>query len=118
MHWKTALIPPLAIYATVFMFISALIGFKIDQNAPWVWVVGVGITIGGLIIALRYARPTTVKRGLLLGFVWLALFIALDMALTTPFTGWGYFLDWKSYIPYILTIAIPALWPTFSKRSA
>ena len=56
--WKKFLIPPIAIYAVIFLFISALIGAKIDAEALWVWIVNLGISVVGLYIATGYAKPT------------------------------------------------------------
>ncbi|HEY4695069.1 MAG TPA: hypothetical protein VIH52_03885 [Candidatus Nanoarchaeia archaeon] len=105
--WKKFLIPPLALYAVIFLFISALIGAKIDAEAIWVWIVNLGISIVGLYIATNYAKPENWRQGLKFGLVWLVIFFVLDLVLTVPFAGKDYFSDWKSYIPYVLTVAIP-----------
>ena len=107
--WKKFLIPPVAIYAIIFLFISALIGAKIDQHATWVWIVTLVISIVGLYIATNYVKPKDWQKGAKYGVVWLAIFIVLDLVLTVPFTGMEYFSDWKSYIPYALTLAIPTV---------
>lgn len=110
MTWKNALIPPMAIYAVIFLFISALIGFKIDQTALWVWIVSLGLSIAGLVIATRHVQPASAGEGFRYGLVWLVVFIVLDLILTVPFAGWDYFSDWRSYLPYLLTILIPTFW--------
>lgn len=109
MNWKNLLVPPVAIYVANFMFISALIGFQIDQTATWVWIVNIIITIVGLWIATNMIKPASVKDGLMLGIGWIVIMLILDLVLTTRFTGMTYFSDWKSYIPYILTILIPVV---------
>lgn len=109
--WKKLVIPPVAIYAAVFLFISALIGFKIDQTATWVWVVTLVISILGLYIATRSTKPGSWQQGLKYGSVWLVILIILDLVLTVPFTGLSYFSDWRSYLPYLLAIALPTLLP-------
>ena len=107
MNWKKLLIPPAAIYAVIFLFISALIGFKIDQNRTWVEIVCWIITIIGLYLAVNYVKPKSWKEGLKYGIVWVIVFFILDLVLTVPFTGWEHFSSWKSYISYALTILMP-----------
>ncbi|OGY27887.1 MAG: hypothetical protein A2Z42_02290 [Candidatus Woykebacteria bacterium RBG_19FT_COMBO_43_10] len=107
--WKKYLIPPVAIYATIFLFISALIGFKIDQTALWIWIVTLVISIVGLYIATGYAKPANLQEGLKYGAVWVVVLVILDLILTLPFTGAEYFSDWRSYIPYVLTLVIPTV---------
>lgn len=105
--WKKLLIPPVAIYAVIFLFISALIGAKIDAEASWVWIVNLGISIVGLYLATNYVKPTNWRDGLKFGAVWVVVLVILDLLLTVPFTGTEYFSDWRSYIPYVLTLLLP-----------
>ena len=107
--WKKFLIPPIAIYAVIFLFISALIGAKIDAEAIWVWIVNLGISVVGLYIATGYAKPTNWKDGLKYGAVWVVILVILDIILTVPFAGQDYFSDWRSYVPYALTLLIPTV---------
>ncbi len=111
MNWKRLVLPPVAIYAVIFLFISALIGAKISAEATWVWVVNLVITLVGLYLAVNYAKPKDLKQGLLYGVVWVVILFVLDLILTVPFTGWGYFSDWTSYVHYALTIVMPVFLP-------
>lgn len=112
MNWKKVLIPPVAIYAVIFLFISALVGAKVNQEGMWVWLVSLIISVVGLYLGTQYAKPHTRKEGLTYGVLWLVIFVALDMILTAPFAGWDYFSNWKSYIPYVLTVIMPTLFLT------
>ena len=107
--WKKFLLPPVAIYAVIFLFISALIGAKIDAAAMWVWPVTLIISVVGLYIATGYVKPKTWQEGLKYGAIWVVILVILDIILTVPFTGAEYFSDWKSYVPYVLTLLIPAV---------
>ena len=111
MNWKKLLLPSPAIYAVIFLFISALVGAKVSTEAIWVWIVSIIISIVGLYLAVNYAKPKNVKEGLIYGLVWLAIFFILDLILTMPFTGKSYFQDWKSYVPYALTLLMPIVLP-------
>lgn len=115
MNWKKVLIPPVAIYAVIFLFISALIGAKVNQEATWVWLITLVISVVGLYLGTQYAQPQSRKEGLMYGVLWLIILVVLDMVLTAPFAGWDYFSNWKSYIPYVLTILIPTLSLTAKK---
>lgn len=116
MNWKKLLLPPLAIYAVIFLFISALIGAKINQETTWVWLVTLAISIIGLYLASNYAKPKNLKEGLTYGLVWLAILFVLDLILTIPFTGWDYFSSWKAYLPYGLTLIVPSLYSLVKKK--
>lgn len=111
MDWKKLVLPPVAIYAVIFLFISALIGAKAATDAVWVGIVSYAITIVGLYLATRYAKPKDIKQGLVYGLVWLIIFFVLDLILTRPFTGWGYFTDVKTWIVYALVLLIPTFLP-------
>ncbi len=111
MNWKKVLLPPVAIYAVIFLFISALIGAKVDQTRAWVWVVSLVITIVGLYVGSRYTKPRNALDGLKYGVMWLIILVIFDLILTAPFAGWDYFSDWRSYVPYMLTLLVPSLYP-------
>lgn len=109
MTWKKFVLYPVGIYAVIFLFISALIGAKVDQHTTWVWLVTLVISIIGLYLATDYAKPKNWKEGITYGLVWLLILFILDIVLTVPFTGWEYYNDWKVYIPYILTLLFPVV---------
>lgn len=111
MDWKKLILPPVAIYAVIFLFISVLIGAKINQEATWVWLVSLAITVVGLYLATNYAKPVSLSQGLIYGLVWLIILFVLDIVLTVPFTGWDYFSTWTTYLPYLLALLMPALLP-------
>ena len=111
MNWKKLVIPPVAIYAVIFLFISALIGAKVNAEALWVWIVTLIISIVGLYLAVNFARPSGTKQGLVYGLVWAVILLILDLVLTLPFAGPDYFMDWKSYIPYASSLLMPVLLP-------
>ena len=109
LDWKKLFIPPIAIYAVIFLFISALVGAKIDTHAIWIWPITLIISVAGLYIATNYVKPGNWKDGLKYGIVWLVVLFILDLILTVPFAGAGYFSDWRSYVPYVLSILIPTV---------
>jgi len=115
MDWKKFIIYPVAIYVVIYLFICVLVGMKVPTNATWVWIVTLLITIIGLYLATRYAKPKNIKEGLYYGLVWLAIFFVLDLILTRPFTGWAYFSSWKTWLVYALALLMPVLLPK-SKR--
>ena len=71
------------------------------------WMVTLGISVVGLYLATNYVKPSNWQEGAKYGVVWVIILFILDIVLTIPFTGAGYFSDWKSYIPYALTLLIP-----------
>ncbi len=111
MHWKKLILPPIAIYAVIFLFVTVLIGAHISTEVIWVTIVNFVIMIIGLYLAISYAKPKNLKEGLIYGLIWLAVFFLLDIILTVPFTGWNYFFGWKTWVAYGLTLLMPTLWP-------
>ncbi|MDD5702068.1 MAG: hypothetical protein PHU23_08435 [Dehalococcoidales bacterium] len=109
MNWKTLFIPPIAIYGTVSVWIVILGIFHVDGNSLWVWAIGLIITGIGLYLAAKYIHPKSLKQGFLISLVWLVIFVVLDIILASAFTGLEYFSDWKTYLPYALTLIIPLL---------
>jgi len=107
LDWKKLILYPAAIYAVIFLFISALIGFKINASADWVMIVTTIISVIGLYIASRAANIRDFKKALILGLVWVIVMVVLDLVLTMPFTGAAYFSSWKTYFNYGLTFIIP-----------
>jgi hypothetical protein len=79
MQWKKFFIPPVAIYAVIFLFISVLVGAKMDADATWVWIVSLVITVVGLILATSCTKPSTAQVGLKYGVAWLVVFVVLDL---------------------------------------
>jgi hypothetical protein len=107
MNWKTLFITPIAIYGVISILIVLLGILNIDRDSSWVWLTGLIITAIGLYLATRYIHPQSLKQGFLISLVWLAIFIVLDIILALAFAGMEYFLDWKTYLPYALTLLIP-----------
>jgi len=107
LNWKKLFVYPAAIYAVIFLFISALIGFKINQTAGWVTWATLAISIIGLYIAARAAKLKSTKDTLILGITWVAVMIVLDLVLTMPFTGAVYFKTWNTYLAYAVTLLVP-----------
>lgn len=107
--WQKLVLYPAAVWAVIYLFICALIGFKIATDASWVWIATLVISIAGLYIASRAANIKDLKKALTMGLVWIAVMIILDLILTRPFAGWEYFSSWKTYLAYALTFLVPVL---------
>lgn len=109
LNWKKLILYPAAIYAVIFLFISALIGFKIDANAGWVGIVTTIINLVGLYLAARAADIKDLKKAIILGISWVLVLVFLDFILTVPFTGMTYFASWKTYLNYVFVLAMPII---------
>lgn len=107
--WQKLVLYPVAIYAAIFLFISALIGFKIDQTAGWVTWATMAISIIGLYIASRAANVKDTKKALILGLIWVIVMVVLDLILTLPFTGAVFFKTWTTYLAYAITFIMPVV---------
>ena len=107
MNWKTLFVTPIAIYGAVSIWIVVLGSMHIDRNSSWVWAIGLIITTVGLYLAAKFVRPESLRQGFLISLGWLGIFVVLDIILAVAFAGLEYFFDWKTYLPYALTLLIP-----------
>ena len=107
MNWKTLLLTPIAIYGAVSIWIVVLGSMHIDRNSSWVWAIGLIITTIGLYLGAKFVRPQSLRQGFLISLGWLGIFVVLDIILAVAFAGLEYFSDWKTYLPYALTLLIP-----------
>lgn len=107
--WQKLILYPAAIWAVIYLFICALVGFKMDTSASWVWIVTIIISIIGLYIASRAANIKELKKALILGLVWVIVMVILDLILTLPFTGATYFSSWKTYLAYGIAFLMPTI---------
>ena len=107
MNWKRLFITPIAIYGFLSIWIIVLSSMHIDRNSPWVWAIGLIITTIGLYLAAKFIHPQCLRQGFLICLGWLGIFIVLDIILALAFAGLEYFSDWKTYLPYTLTLLIP-----------
>lgn len=108
LDWKKLILYPAAIYAVVFLFISALIGFKIDAKADWVMIATTLISVVGLYIASRAAKVDSLGKAAILGLSWVLVLFILDLVLTRQYVP-NYFASWKSYLPYVLSFVMPLI---------
>jgi hypothetical protein len=107
MNWKTLFITPVAIYGAVSIWIVVLGILHVDRDSSWVWAVGLIITTLGLYLATKYIHPQSLRQGFSISLGWLLIFVVLDIILAVAFTGLEYFFDWKTYLPYALTLLLP-----------
>jgi peptidoglycan/LPS O-acetylase OafA/YrhL len=107
MNWKALVIAPIAIYGTVSLLIVVLDSLHMDRDTYWVWAAGLLITSAGLYIAAKCIHPESWRQGILISLGWLAIFVVLDIILAFAFTALESFFDWKTYLPYALTMLIP-----------
>lgn len=110
--WQKLVLYPLAIWVVIYLFICALIGFKISTTADWVMMVTTLISVVGLFIASKSAKLDVYKNVIILALVWVLVMFALDLVLTVPFVP-NYLASWKTYFNYGLTLVMPLI---FAKR--
>jgi len=107
LNWKKLILYPAAVWAVIYLFICAIIGFKLNVHALWVEIIAWVISIVGLYIAAKAAKISAYKNVATLAIVWLAVMFVLDLILTLPFTGAIYFKTWTTYISYAIILIMP-----------
>jgi hypothetical protein len=104
--WQKLVLYPAAIWAVIYLFICALIGFKVNTMADWVMIVTTLISLVGLYIASRAVNIKDIKKAIILGLVWVIVMVILDLILTAPF-AYRYFDSWKTYVNYAIVFLMP-----------
>lgn len=110
MNWKTIFVTPITIYGAVSIWIVVSGSIQIDRDSAWVWSIGLIVTTIGLYLTAKIIRPQCLRKGFLICLGWLGIFVVLDIILAVAFASLEYFFDWKTYVPYILTLLILGLW--------
>lgn len=115
----THLLYPIVIYTIISIEIAALIIAGIDSDQLSVWVVTSLILLVLMTVFAKHAKPQNTTQGVKMGFAWAAVFITLDVfVVAVLFADVGYFLNWRSYIPYPMAIIVPAIIGWISVRSS
>jgi len=107
---KKLLLYPILIYAIISLEVAAIVLLGFDSNVWWVWVVTTVFVIA-LVFAFAFiAKPPSLRKGLTIGAVWGGVFILLDVCIVAvPFTGFSYFSDVRTWIPYFIGIIAPTI---------
>jgi hypothetical protein len=105
---KKLIFYPILIYGLISLEVAAIVLLGFDSNVWWVWVVTTAF-VAALVFAFAFiAKPLSFRRGLTIGAVWAGLFILLDVCfVAVPFTGFSYFSDVRTWIPYFIAIIAP-----------
>lgn len=107
---KKLILYPIAIYLIISVEIAAIVVLGVDSNEAWVWSITTVFVAALLFSFAFYAKPANFKKGLIMGAVWAGIFILLDVVIVAvPFTGFGYFMDVRTWIPYIIGILAPTI---------
>jgi len=107
---KKLLLYPILIYVIISLEVAVIVLLGFDSNVWWVWVVTtVFVTV--LVFAFAFiAKPPSFRKGLTIGAVWAGFFILLDVCfVAVPFTGFSYFSDVRTWIPYFIGIIAPTI---------
>ena len=107
---KKLLLYPVLIYIIISLEVAAIVLLGFDSDVWWVWVVTtVFVTV--LVFAFAFiAKPLSFRKGLTTGAVWAGFFILLDVCIVAvPFTGFSYFSDVRTWIPYFIGIIAPTI---------
>lgn len=107
---KRLLLYPIIIYTIISLEVAAIVLLGFNSNIWWVWVVTT-VFVTALLFAFAFiAKPFSFRKGLTIGAVWAGIFILLDVFIVAvPFTGFSYFSDIRTWIPYFVSIIAPTI---------
>ncbi len=111
MRWFKAIIYGIILFALVFVIGSILLaGLNASETAAEIpMFITLVVVLWGL---ARYYRLRSAREGILVGLVWLIVYVILDYVLIVQIFGQGdtgYYLSWRLYLWYALMVVIPAL---------
>jgi hypothetical protein len=107
---KKLLLYPVLIYVIISLEVATIVLLGFDSDASWVWVVTtVFVTV--LVFTFAFiAKPLSFRKGFIMGAVWAGFFILLDVFIVAvPFTGFSYFSDIRTWIPYFVGFIAPII---------
>ena len=114
----THLLYPIVIYTIISIEIAALVIAGVESDQLSIWASTSLFLLILIAVFAKRSKPQNITQGAKMGFVWATLFITLDVFIVAvPFTGVSYFLDWRSWIPYVMAIIVPAIIGSISGRS-
>ena len=114
----THLLYPIVIYTIISIEIAALVIAGVESDQRSIWAATSLFLLVLMAVFAKRAKPQNTTQGAKMGLIWAALFITLDVFIVAvPFTGVSYFLDWRSWIPYLMAIIVPAIIGSVSARS-
>jgi len=107
MNWKKALGFGALLWVLMFVIVSALIGFKIQE---FIWVeIGISIISGVISFILAgYVKPKSFGMALGYGASWLVVGVILDAIVTMRFNP-AIFTSWMLWLGYGLVVLAPLL---------
>jgi hypothetical protein len=107
MNWKKALGFGVLLWVLMFVIVSALIGFKIQE---FLWVeIGISIISGVVSFILAgYVKPRSSGLALAYGVSWLVVGVILDAIVTMRFNP-AIFTSWMLWLGYGLVVLAPLL---------
>lgn len=107
MNWKKAIGFGALLWVLMFVVVSALIGFKIQES---LWLeIGIAIVSGGISFILAgYVKPKSFGMALGYGFSWLVVGVILDAIVTMRFDP-AIFTSWSLWLGYGLVVLAPLL---------
>jgi len=107
---KKLLLYPILIYVIISLEVATIVLLGFDSNIWWVWVVTT-VFVSALVLAFAFiAKPLSFRKGLTIGAVWAGFFILFDVCfVAVPFTGFSYFSDFRTWIPYFISIIAPTI---------
>ncbi|MBU0540055.1 hypothetical protein KKF59_02480 [Patescibacteria group bacterium] len=95
-----------AIWAAAYLTATIFVAYKSMETL----IAQIVVAVVGALAAYIAGRKLAAKNaGAILKYSipWVLIAVVLDMVLTVPFTGWGFFSTWSLWIGYALIALVP-----------
>lgn len=114
----THLLYPIIIYTIISIEIAVLVIAGIDPDQLSIWAATSLFLLILMAVFAKLAKPQNTAQGVKMGLVWTPIFFLLDVfVVVVLLKDAGYFLDWRSWMPYLMAVFVPALVGRVSGRS-
>lgn len=108
MNYKKLIGFGVLIWVTAFVVASLFVALnKIDTIAAKI-IVPLAVGIAAFFTA-KNLNLDSARNAFKYSVAWIIIGLLLDIILTTPFTGWGIFIEWNVWLGYFLILIVPYL---------
>ncbi|PWB38721.1 MAG: hypothetical protein C3F02_02315 [Parcubacteria group bacterium] len=106
MNYKKVFGYGVLVWAVAYLVATVFVAYK-ATSTPWVdIVVAIAVAVASY-FAGRSVAAHSAGAMLSYSFLWVIIGLVLNIILTVPFTGWGFFSSWYMWLSNALVLLVP-----------
>lgn len=107
LNWKKTIGFGIIIWVVIFIFVTILVGFKVNTEAFFWWLITEIVLIITTVILAKKLTLTKIQVALSTGLVWVIITLILDLIITARFTTMEFFNSWQIWVSYAIILVVP-----------